>query len=102
MRLRRGIGMEHQLDDARAIAQVDEGGPAVVAPAVHPPGHARRRARALGGELTAPRVAIAVRSWSVLHGSRPPRRIVGITSLRPSSCCSPDSMSLRLVGWAGS
>ena len=48
VRLRRGLGMEDELHEARAVAQVDEDQAAVVAPAVHPAGDAdglARRAR---------------------------------------------------------
>ena len=52
MRLRRVLGVEDELEDARAVAQVDEHEAAVVAAAVDPAGHAdaarrpaRRRAR---------------------------------------------------------
>ena len=46
-------GMEDELHDARAVAQVDEDQAAVVAAAVHPAGDARRRAGALGAEVAA-------------------------------------------------
>ena len=40
VRLGGGLGMEHELHEPGAIAQVDEDQPAVVAPAVHPAGDA--------------------------------------------------------------
>ena len=61
VRLRGGLGMEHELDEPGAVAQVDEDQPAVVAPAVHPAGDAHGLADARGGELAAPGVAVAVR-----------------------------------------
>ena len=64
VRLGRGLRVEHELHDARAVAQVDEDQPAVVAAAVHPAGDARLRAGALGGQLAAPGVAVAVGSRS--------------------------------------
>ena len=40
VRLGGGLGVEDELHEARAVAQVDEDQPAVVAPAVHPAGDA--------------------------------------------------------------
>ena len=79
VRLRRVLGMEHELDDPGAIAQVDEDQAAVVAAAVHPAGHAGLGVGAVGGQLAAPRVAVAVWPRGVLHGSRSPRRMAGMT-----------------------
>ncbi len=94
----RALGMEHELDDPGAVAQVDEDQPAVVAPAVHPAGNSRARACALGGQLPAPGVAIGVRSRSVLHVNLLARRIIGITFSAAVSRCTPDSMSLSDTG----
>ena len=87
--------MEHELHDPRAVAQVDEDQATVVAAAMDPARDARVRARPLGGELAAPRVAVGVRPRCVLHDSRLDRRIVGITfcssvrAPRPTACpCS--------------
>ena len=41
VRRRRGLGMEHELHDPGAVAQVDEDQAAVVAAAVHPAGDTR-------------------------------------------------------------
>ena len=79
VRLGRVLGVEHELHDPGAVAQVDEDQPAVVAPAVDPAGHARRGVGAVGGQLAAPCVAVVVRPGRVLHVSRPARRISGIT-----------------------
>ncbi len=88
------LGMEHELDDSRPVADVDEDQTAVVAAAVHPPGDARLRVRTVGGQLAAPGVAVAVRTRRVLHAvlavSVP--RIAVITSASSVSCCSPDCM----------
>ena len=45
VRVGRGLGVEHELHESRAVAQVDEDQPAVVAAAVHPAGDARLRCR---------------------------------------------------------
>ena len=45
VRLGRGLGMEHELHDPGAVAQVDEDQPAVIAAAVHPAGDARLACR---------------------------------------------------------
>ncbi len=67
VRLGRVLGMEDELKDARAVAHVDEDQPAVVAPAVHPAGHARLGVGAVGRQLAAPDVAVFVRPRRVLH-----------------------------------
>ena len=85
VRVGRGIGVEYQLHDSRAIPQVDEDQAAVVAAAVHPPGDPCLGTGAVARHLPAPRVAVAVRPGRVLHVSRLPRRIVGITSPAGSS-----------------
>ena len=56
------LGVEHELHDPRAVAQVDEDQPAVVAAAVHPAGDARLGAGAVGGRARRTRVAVAVRA----------------------------------------
>ena len=58
VRLRGGLGMEDELDQPAAVAQVDEDQPAVVAPAVDPAGDAHGLADAPRVELAAPRVAV--------------------------------------------
>ncbi len=52
--------MEDQLHQARAIAQVDEDQPAVIAAAVHPSGDTGSTAGARRGQLGGPGVAVAV------------------------------------------
>jgi hypothetical protein len=49
VRVRRALGVDHELHRARSVSQVDEDQPAVVAAAVHPPRNARLCAGALGG-----------------------------------------------------
>src|SRR6185437_6695999 len=63
VRLRRGLGMEDELDDPGAVAQVDEDQPAVVAAAVDPAGDADLLPHARGVELAGPGVAVQVRAW---------------------------------------
>ena len=58
VRVGRRLGVEDELDDAGAVAQVDEDQPAVVAPAVDPAGHAHALADAGGVELAGPGVAV--------------------------------------------
>ena len=48
----RRLGVEDELHDPGAVAQVDEDQPAVVAAPVHPARDARRRARPRGVQLT--------------------------------------------------
>ena len=57
--LRRVLGVEHELQQAGAVAEVDEDQPAVVAPAVHPAGHAHLVAGAVGAQLAGPGLAVA-------------------------------------------
>ena len=98
VRLGRVLGMEHELDDSRAVAQVDEDQPAVVAPAVHPAGHAGIGVGPVGGQLLAPGVAVAVGPRSVPHHSRRHSlRIAGITLASSVSSSSPDSMFLSVA-----
>ena len=91
--------MEDELEDARAVAQVDEHEPAVVAPAVHPAGHAHAVADARGVELARPGVAVGVRA----RRSHRPCVMWCITVSRSTTRCSPDSMSFSAVprrrGW---
>ena len=60
VRLRRFLRVEDDLQDARAVAQVDEHQAAVVAAAVHPAGHAHVLADARGVQLAGPCVAVGV------------------------------------------
>src|ERR1700684_2641718 len=92
--------MKDELDDARALAQVDEDQSAVVTAAVHPAGDADLIARARCVELSRPRIPIAVGPRRVGHGKahrRLPRRIGGVTAWGSISVCSPDSMFLKLT-----
>jgi hypothetical protein len=50
--------VKHELDDSRAVAQIDEDEPTVIAATVNPPGYARLRPSPLGGQLAAPGVAV--------------------------------------------
>ena len=54
------VRMEDELDQPRAVAQVDEHDPAVVAAAMHPAGDADLAANPVLEHLTGPRVAVAV------------------------------------------
>ena len=67
VRLGGRLGVEDELDDARAVAQVDEDQAAVVAAAVDPAGDADGLADARGVELAGPGVAVGV-------GARRPHR----------------------------
>ena len=62
-RKRRRLGVERQLDDPGAVAQVDEDDAAMVAPAVHPPGHAHVLIHPRGIQLAGPGVAVQVGAW---------------------------------------
>ncbi len=55
------VGVEDELDDAGAVAQVDEDQAAVVAAAVNPAGDADLGADPVGQHLAAPRVAVSIR-----------------------------------------
>src|SRR5438270_13417801 len=80
-----GVGVKYELDDARAIAQIDEDQAAVIAATVHPAGNTRMGPRALRSQLAAPGIAVVIGSGRVLHGTRLARNIVGITSVIMSS-----------------
>ena len=92
VRLGRALGVEDELHEPGAVAQVDEDQAAVIAPPVHPAGHAHRLAGARRGQLAGPGVAEVVR----------PRRphspgwvMWWMTVSASTSRCSPVSMSLR-------
>ena len=72
--LARRLGMEDELDEARAVAQVDEDQPAVVAAAVHPAGDAHGVAGARRRRAPGPGVAVVVRARR--PHDRPPRDVV--------------------------
>ena len=55
-----GLRVYDELHEARAVAQVDEDQPAVVAAAVDPAGHADLGAAARGGQVAGPGVAEGV------------------------------------------
>ena len=57
VRLERALGVDHELADPGAVAQVDEDEPAVVAPRVHPAGEDQALADVLGPHLAAAEVA---------------------------------------------
>ena len=78
------LGVEHELDDPRAVAEVDEDQAAVVSPPVDPPGDAHRLARVGEREAPAPVIAEPVRHRRS-HDNLLPRRIVGITLSGSSS-----------------
>ena len=63
VRLGRGLGVEDELDDAGAVAEVDEDEAAVVAAAMDPAGHAHVLADTSCVELTGPGVTVRVRAW---------------------------------------
>src|SRR5689334_2657074 len=87
------VGVEDELDDAGAIAQVDEDESAVVAPPVHPARDPRLAPDSVAEHLPAPGVAIAVgaRTWKLAHASPP---VSSSTSSAVSTGrCSPLAMS---------
>ena len=59
VRLGRALGVDHELADPGAVAQVDEDEPAVVAPRVDPAGERQALADVLGPHLAAAEVAPA-------------------------------------------
>ena len=63
------LGVEHELQQPRAVAQVDEDQAAVVAAAVYPTGDADLAARVGGAQLAAPAIAVAVRCGRGLHAA---------------------------------
>ncbi len=88
--LGRGLRMEDELQDAGAVAQVDEDQPAEVAAARHPARDADGLPRPLRVQLAGPRVAVAVRA----RRSHSAPRMWCITVSASTIFCSPDSMSL--------
>ena len=93
VRLARALRAEDELHEARAVAQVDEDQPAVVAPAVDPAGDAHGLADARRAQLAAPGVAVLVRARRP-HSSP---RMWCITVPVSTSRCSPVSMSFSDV-----
>ena len=90
--LRRVLGVEHELQQPRPVAQVDEDQPAVVAPPVHPAGHAHLVAGPVGAQLASPGLAVQVRARGPQTG-RSPRSTAAGTAPVSISCCSPLSIS---------
>jgi hypothetical protein len=88
----RVAGMEDQLHEAGAVAQVDEDEPAVVAAAVHPAGEPDVAARVAGAQVAAPGVAVAVGARRLLHRTGP-RSTSRTTSVSGTARWSPLSMS---------
>src|SRR3989440_125769 len=60
VRLRGLLRAEHELEQTRSIPQVDEDQAAVVAPAVHPAGHARLAVHVVGSQRARPGAAVVV------------------------------------------
>src|SRR5207248_1475031 len=86
------IGVEDELDEPAAVAQVDEDQVAVVAAAVDPAGEADVALRVAAAQVAAPGVAVGVRARRSFH--RPgPRSTSRTTSSRATRRWSPDSMS---------
>ena len=82
------LRVKYELEDSRAIAQVDEDDAAVVAATVNPARDAYRAALVLGPQLAAPGVAVSVRAQR-LHASSRMRRSTACTTAAVSivSCC---------------
>ena len=57
---RRAIGIDHELDDARVVAEVDKDQSAVITTARDPPGHRNRVSDAVGADLAAVEITPAV------------------------------------------
>ena len=96
------VGVEDELDDPGAVAEVDEDEPAVVATAVHPAGDARARSGAAGVQIAGPGVAVRVRPWRLLHQPIPrSRRMRTTTSAAFSSSSVPALRSRRTVAPSG-
>src|SRR5687768_12780945 len=90
--------MEHELQQTRAVAHVDEDQPAVVAAAVHPARDADGAALVRRAQVAGPGVAQAVGARRLLH-SVPPRRArrtLATTAVGPSTC----SRSPPWVSWS--
>ena len=90
----RGLRVHDELHEPRAVAQVDEDQPAVVAAAMDPAGDADLGAAARGGQVAGPGVAEGVGSRSVLHPAwRPLMTRATAAAADSTASCSPESMS---------
>ena len=89
------VGMEDELDDAGAVAQVDEDQPAVVAAAVDPAGDPDLGVDPVAEHLAAPGVAVAVGAAAPGSRSRArlPRDLARPGSPASTGRCSPLAMS---------
>src|SRR5262245_53092636 len=87
------LGMEDELHDAGAVAQVDEDQTAVITTTVHPAGHGRLAADAVAEHLAAPGVAVGVGTQrrELAHAALPV--IVPTRSPVATARCSPLDMS---------
>ena len=70
---RRVVGMEEELDDPRAVTQIDEDQPAVIAAPVDPARDTHLGAGPVAQHLAAPGIPIAVglKTVEIAHASRP-------------------------------
>jgi hypothetical protein len=91
------LGMEDELDQAAAIAQVDEDQPAVVAPAVHPPGHAQLLSDVLLAHVAGPDGAVAVRTRQLSHSDGSSSASIAATAASsPWTSCSEPPARTRI------
>ena len=87
-------GMDDELHEPGAVAQVDEDQTAVVAAAMDPAGHPHRVADARGAQVAGPGVAEAVGFRGVLHRRWRPLMTRATAAAADSTLsCSPESMS---------
>ena len=90
------VGVEDQLDQSGAVAQVDEDESAVVAAAVHPAGDPHLRVDAVGQRLAAPGVSVLVRPQgreAIAHS----RAQAPINELRAYFLCDTRGIDLPLL-----
>ena len=96
--LRAALGMEDNLKDSRAIAQIDEDQSPVIAAPMNPASDARLAADLVGSQITAPTVAVLV--WlRRTHQEIPRPRSTAANAASPSSNCvvSPLSKSFSSI-----
>ncbi len=69
VRLGRVLGVHHELHDARAVAQVDEHEPAVIAPPADPARERQLASRVLRARLTAQHVPVGAHASRTLRST---------------------------------
>src|SRR5689334_20933023 len=90
------LGMEDQLDETAAVAQVDEDQAAVIATAVNPAGDAQLLTDVVLADLAAPDRPVAVRARRLSHAGSSSDSIAATAASNPCTSCSEPPARMRI------